>query len=295
MKFLLALLLMAWTAQAACIPPPNTYDAEAELWRNQVLTNGGSGILSGAAYRAGTLFMQQSKWWNVRPSLGRVNLYVGADTNAMQCAIIQDWFTGSFQQPDRLIAFVAGDFSESTGLTGNTTTKYLGCNGASGLFLDSFANPTNVHFASYNRSNTGDDHYTMGVQDNASNPFFYLLAAFSDGNSYAALGSNTVSFVSFADTNGIGFYTVSRGSTTSLIYYLNGAPKNTNTTADAAVTPHLGMVVHAVDTTGGVVIQNTSRTLSYYGIGYAVPTDRVKPYNDMVQDVQITMGRHVGP
>ncbi len=283
---LLAAILVFSARIHAAIPPPTTYDWEAQRWSTQVATNGGAGVLSGAAYRAGSTFMIQSKWWDVRRYIGRAQLYVGTDTNAMVFPIITDWQGTGLR--DVLNGFVAGDFTESTGLTGNTTTKYLECGS---LFLDGNTGPTNIHFAVYTRTNKHADVYSMGIQANSSEPLYALYISSSGGSSGAFLGS-IASTSTFADTNGVGLNLASRGSTTSLIYYLNGVSKNTNSTSDTSALSHIGMVVHALNSSG-VILLNTANTLSYYGLGLAIPADRTKPYNDMVQNVQTTMSRYV--
>jgi len=288
MKRYMLLLLLGVTANAACVPPPNTYEYEADQWRDRVTA--ASGTLSANAYRAGTMFLKQTKWWGVRPYLGRSNLYVGDSTNAMRVPIVGDWFTGSLS-PDSLQAFVAGDFAESTGLTGNGTTKYIipNGNGAGSLKLTGITVPTNLHFAIYVRTASAEASFAIGFQ-NAAAPRFYITAGpHADNGTYGGFGADG-NHVGIADTNGVGGYMVTRRSTTEIVLAKNGATVSTNTTSDTSSFPNLAVFVHAVDT------DNTpdafvAKTMSYYGIGFAIPNAQVKPYYDAVQNVQIRMGR----
>jgi len=285
MKRLLLSLWLTCAATAACIPPPNTYDYEAQVW------TGGAGAYSASAYRAGTVFMQQAKWWGLRPLLGRVNLYLGNDTNGLCKPIIRDWYTIS-SQLDGLRGFTAADFSESTGLTGDTTTKCLGVNGVDGaagnsawwLKLSDWTVATNVHMATYVRTGTNEATYLLGTQQNP--PTYYLTASFAN-ISYADTG---LAFASAPDTNGVGLYMATRRSTTDFTYYKNGSILCTNATSDTTAISSIGMIVHAFNT-AGVPGGHTSRTLSYYAFGFSIPDSLAQPYYKMVQNVQITMGR----
>ncbi len=279
---LLLLLLVTWAAGAACIPPPNTYDYEAQLWGSQA-------TYSGAAYRAGTVFMQQAKWWGLRPYLGRVNLYVGSDTNGLVNPIIRDWFSTS-DNLDSLVAFTAADFSETTGLTGNTTTKVLYPNGPSfPLRLSDKTTATNVHMAVYVRTPTNEASYNMGCIGLA--PQFIQYTFYVSGANNGTFNLMGTNYPSAPDTNGVGFYVQTRSAVTNAATYKNGVVLVTSTVTDNSPLPAGYMVVHACHADQGVDQLFSSRTLSYYAVGLAIPDPLAKPYNDMVQNVQIRMGR----
>jgi len=285
MRAFLLSLLIAWTANAACTPPPNTYDIFADTWRNQVLATGTP--LSAAAYRAGTVFMQQTGWWGVRPYLKRVNLYLGGTTNAMLIPIIRDWFSSS-DQSDSLVAFASTDFDETVGLTGNTTSKYLRCNGTPGLNLNGLTVSTNLHLSAYVRTSTNEASFTMGVQTGTTIPLFYLFVSSTGVQTSTQLGSTAIAV--YTDTTGVGFFVATRRSTTDLALFKNGVVQATDATSDTGVISSVDMVVHALNQ-GGTPALFTSRTLSFYGIGLTIPVALEKPYYDAVQNVQIRMAR----
>lgn len=291
MNRLVLFLWLAFSASAACIPPPNTWDYEANDWAFRVSTNGGT--ISGAANRAVTTFFQQAKWWGIRPLIGRANLYVGNNTNAMVVCQIRDWWDGTTDTVDKLIAFASGDFSEATGLTGDGTTKYLIPNGAVGfgVRLDAHTVSSNLHFAAYIRTPTNESSVLMGVQ--APNPFPYWLLYPSYGNlTYVQLGQ---AIDNTPDTNGVGFYMTTRRSSVDAATYKNGSVLVTQTTSDTALLSSAAgnLYVHAYNQTftAGLPLGFTTRTMSFYGVGTKVPVALAKPYYDMVQNVQITMGR----
>lgn len=281
MRVLFFLILTAWSAMAACTPPPNTWDYEAEKWRTNVVISGG--VLSGQAYRAGTVFMQQVKWWGVRPKLGRVNLYLGSDTNAMQCPVIWDWLGGTVVNDD-LVAFVDADYSETNGLTGNTSTKYLRCSKAVGLNLATFTDGQNIHFSQYNRT----------ASDEETNPAGINTASGTWGLVYSKLGQTYI-FMGALNTNvtdslGIGFYLTSRTSSTNAATYRNTVTVATETRSDTASLGSVAMVEHAMNVNGSI-LANTSRSICFYGIGLGIPDTLVVPYYTAVQNVQIALGR----
>ncbi len=290
MKKYLLILLLALSVKASCIPPPNTYDWEAQRWQTQVIAAGSS--LSSTAYRAGTVFMQQSKWWDIRSSLGRVNLYVGADLTAMAVPIIRDWWT-TVDGVDTFPSFVAGDFSETSGLTGNGTTKYLVMAGGGGgsVSLNGNTTATSIHLAVYVRTGTNESSYCIGTQDGSS-PFAPWHIAVSYANtSYGNMGNGAAS-MNFPDTNGVGFYMVTRRSTTDSALYKNGIFMTNDTTLNTTILVGNPVTVHTLDQPAvGLPGFPTSRTLSYYAAGFKIADSLAKPYNDMVQNAQIPFNR----
>lgn len=282
MRFLLLLLLLTWNAAASCVPPPNTYDFEARNWADvQIPASGGT--LSASSYRAATYFMQQVKWFGLRSRLGRVNLYLGNETNAMLCPIIYDW-TDATSTNDDLIAFAAGDYTEATGLTGNGSTKYLRPSKGSGVNLSAFSNHTNIHMAAYVRTSTDQASDEMGVAYAGTGN--YGIAAGNGGNTYIFMGNNTPSV---ANTNG-GFVLSTRTASNSSVTYKDAVSIVTDGSADSGSLGAGSPVVHAFNSVG-VIAAFSSRTLSYYAFGFSIPAALVSPYNIAVQNVQKSLNR----
>lgn len=286
MKRLLSVLLLF-----ACLPVHAAFinacsDAEAVRWQSQVLTNGGS--LSAAGYVAGTRFLIQAKIWGVRPLLKRVNLDVGNNTNAALVPIIREWWSGTGDDVDSAVAFVAADFNESSGWTGDGTTKYRIPNGnaVGGVQVSGLTTSTNLHLALYVRSGSNESAYSIGVQNNTPFPTAGLPVSYG-GSSYITIGTN---LVGTTDANGVGCYLSTRRSTTNASLYKNGVALLDSSTSDTAGLPTGIIYVNAINLTY-FGPSPTSRTLSYYGIGVAVPATLAKPYYDCVQNVQLTMGR----
>jgi hypothetical protein len=287
MRILLVLFLFVLTARATFFD--TSWDWEARRWQTNIVTSGGT--ISDSSYLTGVRFMNQVKQWGLRPLLGRVNLYLGNQTNAMLCPIITDWTAGGADNNDDLIAFAAADYDETIGLTGNTTSKYLRCSKSTGIGLGSFTSIDNVHSAVYVRTGSNEAGYSAGYAS-AANCSFGMPISYS-GQTHIEINL-TPPNNGVVSTNAIGFFLSTRvvsGGGTNRTTYQN----TTNIVTSAVCNGNLGSgqyVVHAFNS-AGVITAWTSRTLSYYGLGYGIPPALVAPYNIAVQNGQQAKGRRV--
>lgn len=285
MNRIIALLTLALclTVRAA-IPPPSTYDWEAYRWAFVHIPSQ-SGTILAQDYRAGTQFMLDVKKWSVRPRLGRVNLYLGNETNAMVCPIIYD-FIANGETNDVPVNFAATDYSRTNGLAGNTTSKSL--QGAVGGWgLASFVVHTNIHLAAYVRTPTNEATAVCGFGSPGGT--YQLLVSFS-GFTYNRLG--TTLGLNVADSNGQGFYLATRTATNSGIVYKNGAAIHTNS-ADEPGTIDGGFFLWHANNSAGVVGSWTSRAIGYIGVGLSIWPDQQAAYNIAVRKVQESVPRAV--
>ncbi len=280
---LAAILLVALpVVKASCIPPPNTYSFEAEAWRVRVGTNGGT--MSAITYRAGTVFGQELRWWGLRPLLvRRAGLYSGDNTNAM----LTPFYTNTDGSTiDETVAFVAADYTEATGLTGNGTTKYLRV-GQANTSLGSFCSHTNIHMALYIRTNNNTSTTSMGVAFAGTGN--YGVAARNNNLTYTFTGNNVVNV---ADTNGAGFYCITRTATNVANAYKNGVSIVQDSGNDNGAIGSGFIVVHAYNNVG-TPNNFTTRTISYYGMGQGIPAALAMPYRIAVRNFQVALGRAV--
>ncbi len=285
MKRWIAILTLLITAQCHAMFW-NLYDYEAQRWGTELFTKGGT--LSGSSYIAGTRFMLEVKSWGVRPLLGRVSLYLGSNTNAIQSPIINDWSGGApAQTNDVLKAFAAADYSETNGLTGNTTTKYIQPDTSGSSFGPHlFTAITNVHIAAYIRTPTNEQSFVMGQVYPAS---AYCLLKISYANvTEFSIGLNVPTV---ADTNGTGFYCATRTAANNGVMYKNGTAIITDSNTDIGVFTSGEAFVHCINSGGAV--GNTTRTLSYYAWGFKVSPALIGPYTTAVRNVQLALGRAV--
>jgi hypothetical protein len=291
MKALLLTLWLACGTLHAAMLGNNGWDWEAHNWRSNVFKLSAGGSLGSAGYQNGTLFMQNTKRWDVRRFLGRVNLYLGADTNAVSVCIIGDWFTTT-PTNDLLIAFTAADYSETNGLTGDAASKYIQLNGGNfTLPVAAGGAPTNFHMAAYVRTGIGG---TAGhIGGIVSGLGYWIMNVRNSSDVTTALldsGQPTA-----ADTDGTGFYVSTRGSSTLAHVFRNGTVFITDNTAMASsVFSNVSSVTHAINNSG-TIGSYSSKTLSYFAHGYAIPANREVAYNLAVQYSQKLALRKVGP
>ena len=286
MRNLLAIILLF-----ICLPVRAAFinscsDWEAIRWQTRIATSGGT--ISGSSYIVGTRFLQYSKVWGIRQYLGRVGLYIGTGTNAMLCPIIVDWFTTTVA-PDQLISFVSTDYSEATGLTGNTTTKSLAINSLTpGFSMPGQTSITNLHLAVYNRTASSQSGYCIGVAYTVGPTIVGLPISYANVT-YLEIGT-VANQVSVADTTGTGFYVATRRSDSRAIYK-NGSSILTSSAAAAGTLSGGQPFVHAEGAASGSPSLWTDRALSYYCYGFGVPDERESAYYVLVLNVQKAYNR----
>lgn len=290
MKLLLLTLWLACGTLHAAMTGNFGWEYEANTWRINADATGG--VLGSTAYNNGTQFMQNIKRWDLRRFIKRANLYIGADTNTLRVCIINDWFSPPAGN-DLLVAFTAADYSETNGLTGDTSSKYIVANGTQGGlgYLGNFTVRSNFHMAAYSRSGIGG---TAGhIAGVVGAPGYYIMNIRNSSDVTTALISSGQPTA--ADTSGLGFYVSTRGSETLAHVYRNGTVFITDSTSMAGTDfPVVGYVIHAIQ--NGVTVGSfSSKTLSYYALGFAIPTDREVPYNLAVKHSQELAQRKIVP
>lgn len=285
MKSLLSLLLVSCALHGAGIGFHNGFDYEARAWRSAVAVQ--SGTLSAESYQNGLQFMLHSKQWGLRPTFKRVNLYLGTDKNALEAPPIHD--IGS--STDTLTGKSSFTYSETGGLIG----VYGGGLSAGGITC---INPNistselltnSCHYALYILTPTNETSGGMGGYSPGFNPIGFLDVA-DGGNSRGFMWGNPGGIV-VSDSNGIGFYSVSRTSSTNLVLYKNGASIGTDTTASGGGPQPI--IVHAQDNSGDIAFAS-SRAYTYYAIGLGLDAAKEAVYQKLVQHVQINAKRAVG-
>jgi len=285
MKLFLASLFLLANLSAQPSFFDTTWNRDSYAWQTNIVTSGGT--ISVSSYLTGVRFINQVQQWGVRPRIGRANLYLGNQTNAMLCPIITDWSGGAPAViNDDLIAFVAADYSEATGLTGNTSTKYLRCSKATGLGISTFTVHTNLHMAVYVRTASNEASDEMGVAFAGTGN--YGIAAGNGGSTYIFMGLNTPST---ANTNA-GFVLSTRTASNAAVTYKNGTAVVTDNTADGGSLASGFLVVHAFNS-AGTVGGFDSRPLSYYAVGLSISATLQGPYRIAVRNVQLAKGRNV--
>jgi hypothetical protein len=271
------------------------YDWETQDWAKTRVPVFSSSVRSNE-YVATAKFMLKLKQvqlvgdaYTIGRKIKNCGVYLGADLNALRAPLVAPV---TYAPTNAITNFVAGDYT-ATGLTGNTTTKYL----ASNRSLSQDASIDSVHMAVYVQTASSESSYCMGTGHNfnpvSPNTFSYLAVSYANV-SYAHVGDGVNGVTTVADTNGVGLYVCTRTSALAggVSLYKNGASIATTANAPGGTAlPTEPMLIHAWhinDAAAGW----TSRTLSFYSWGTGLTaTDDLNLYR-FVQRLQTVMGRN---
>jgi len=185
------------------------------------------------------------------------------------------------------VNFVSGDYSETTGLTGDAATKYLNLN------VDSGTLGATGHMAFYSRADNGSssNRSCLGIINSGSTEMYWLGSTNPLTGAMARWGKTTLA------TSGAqmlkGFYLSQRASTTDLRVFRNGQQV---ASASAATTP---AVVNSLNVFAFAWNSNTTPLAhwntpgSFISMGSALTDQQITDYSAIVQTLQTNLGRAV--
>lgn len=251
-------------------------------WMKRVIANGGH-YTSLSVVSAD---VQNKLILPIGNKLLRWNSYIGGDLAA--CAVP---FSTTGNALDSQQNFVAGDYTEATGLTGNGSSKYV---------ITGFVPSTHA---------AGDNDWSCGVYvrtktsgtDAVLGCFVGALAncilqiCYSGTTNYGTAWSNAAGadYATGADSAGIGHYLLSRTATNSLVLYKNGvAQYSTATPAGSKLTLNQGIYVHGYNNAGGPT-GYSSRALGGYHFLKGLSATEVAVLYNTIQSGNRVLGRQV--
>src|SRR6185436_18635558 len=182
----------------------SSLDSEVYAWME--LVRAASGHYTSLSVVANDTWIKMVKAAGIRSKIHRANTYVGSDLTCVARPLITD----AQNVYDVLNNFVAGDYSESTGLTGGGTRN-----------LDTSTLPTgfmpsdnNGHMALYNRWNLIDANVPMGAGTGTN--FDYLIPGNTGSMSHISMTNTGTAAIMSGDTDPRGFYVGTRTTATDL-------------------------------------------------------------------------------
>jgi hypothetical protein len=187
--------------------------------------------------------------------------------------------------------FVSGDYSESTGLTGDGGSKWLSSGAALSALYNIDGTNHAMSYGCYLRTASNFSSLQMGTYDGAN--YSYLSIA-NGGNDYFAMTDNGAGIAGVADNNGHGFYLGVRLSTTSMKLYKNGSQIATTATPGTLTSSAITIFTHAVNNNNGggaVAPDNRAWAGSQLSIDFDA-TQQLNLYNAW-QAFQTSLGRQV--
>ena len=263
---------------------------EANAWRTAVVANGGS--VSASTMRAVSKFCADIDAAGIRDRFYRLNLFAGTGLNACLVPLYRGQSRTGTQYGNATDTnngpFVSGDYSESSGLTGNGTNQYLN----TGFNVDQLPGAADCHLSSYIRG-TQDIAATrtlVGTMFNGFSDIYRLILTTSGAGTYRLYGelgkAVAVSNTSRPNANG-GLMLISRTSTTSLRLYDDGAFLTQNTGSTAELTSAVPIFVFARN--GPAEYYNG--TMAGYSIGGGMSNAEVTSFYNVMNTFQTALGR----
>jgi hypothetical protein len=258
------------------------FDADARAWAAAVTAAGGTySTTTLAAISAFCVSAKANGYWS---KLTRINLLCGNNLTAARVPLK----AGGGASIDTNVSFVSGDYSESTGLTGNGATKHL----RTGLTPNGTLTLNDTHLAVYNRApNATGGQIGIGVDDAVS--FFQTYSPLSTGSFFSDQynSSGAAGRISGAVTAPYRLLVASRTASNSHVIYQDGASVASSATSGGGL-PNLPFYVFATNG-NGVAGQFTAMPLAAYSIGAGLTAGEVASFSADMQTFQTALGRNV--
>lgn len=272
------------------------YHPEALAWKSAVLANGG---LVGANLKSVSDFCKAIDAAGIRASFLRLNLFMGGNLAAARVPLYRGASPTGTQYGGSIDVnngpFVAGDYSEATGLTGNGATKYLDTGLTFASLIAFGMHYDDDHACAYVRTPAAGTY--LGGVDTGDHSSAYWLAYDGTGVTFYSgdpFGDASVNGLSTQGGMFIGHRTAS-----SFSMFRNNVDITASSTSnyqndfDYPLTPPK-VLVFAQGNPYGSNGNESSATLAAYSIGTAFATSAQKTayYNAMLT-LQTALGRNV--
>ena len=217
-------------------------ELDVPLWMQRVTANGGH-------YTSLSVVANDTVVKMARPiysKLLRVNTYTGGDLAACVIPLVNVGLAMG-DTKDTAQNFVSGDYSESTGLTGDGSSKYM----STGFVpITHWTSDNDCSYGAYLRTNTSDAGWILGINlasgaTNEPRMVISLSGTLNAASLFSTVGGSDQTVAT--DTNGLGHYLASRTASNSLILYRNGSNQASTTTPTGSrgSDVNVGFFVHA--------------------------------------------------
>jgi hypothetical protein len=186
------------------------------------------------------------------------------------------------------LTFSGGWTHSSTGADPNGTNAY------SNTFLvpNTSLTNTSTHLSIYLREDSNGLYFDIGSAQVDSSRIMDIYARYL-GNALGDSGNYTISRISVAVANSLGFYNVKRTANNNLKLFKNGIEIGSNTSTDTTLLPTANVYISAALPGDTNVQQYSPREVAFATIGDGLTdTDAANLYT-IVQKYQTTLGRQV--
>lgn len=268
--------------------PRQTLHPEALAWKSAVIANGGS--VSGTTLSAVSQFCKSIDAAGLRSRIYRLSLVTGANLSAALVPLYRGPVFGGTaygNATDTNTNFVSGDYSLTTGLQGNGTTKYL----QTGLTPDTIGVSTG-HIA------TGFDTYVpattesvLGASNGTTDRYTIFSSVGVTKKLRAYWGANSpAETVDYGASTPGGLYVSTRTSATSLTLYNNGSSVATLATSVTPGACPYDITISGVNSTGSPSGGFSGKT-KCYSLGLSLTAAQVTALTTAFQAFMAAIGR----
>jgi hypothetical protein len=185
------------------------------------------------------------------------------------------------------VNYIAGDYTEATGLTGDGSTKYINLGATpSGIFT-----ANNCHLSAYVRTDNAQagNRLLMGVSD--ATPHSYYIGSLVPASQVDARAGQTTTATG-ATALLKGFYHSQRIASTDLKLYRNGTQIATVSAATTGVPCTINMFAGAFNNNGAPAAY-VNTPLSFVSVGTSMSAQEITDFYTIVQTLQTNLGRSV--
>jgi len=271
-------------------PSSSAIHKEAAAWKTAVVSNGGS--VSGSTLKAVSKFCRDIDAAGLRGIFYRLNLFAGTGLNAALVPLYRGPSSSGTQYGNTVDTnvgpFVSGDYSESSGLQGNGTSKYLQTGFPGNTVLAG-----NRHQSAYEIARDPNAYrLLMGVQDDAGGTYYWTL-----GNGAAATTTSASFYFSVSSTNNTvgGHWVASDAASNYFGLYKNGVISASSANTTKATANARTVLVFASNTNPNSVAPGnyTAARMGGYSIGLGMSASQAAAYYTAMQALQTALARNV--
>ena len=189
------------------------------------------------------------------------------------------------------LSFTTGWTHTSSGITPNGTST----------FAETFFNPRNnatlynQHLSYYSRTQTatGTNTDIGAFQNSAPDVYVNSIAVFrSDNISVGNINSNDTTRLTPSETDGRGYYILSRTANNSLKLYKNNTTKATSTTTTTLINPNLGITIGGLNV-DGTVSQYSNKQCAFCSIGDGLTDTQASNFYTRINTLMTYFGINV--
>jgi len=275
--------------------PTSTTHPEAADWANRVRTNGGT--VRGSTLNAVSKFCRDIDAAGIRDRFFRLSLMCGnsdASLNAVRTPLFRGPSLGGTQYggtTDTNNNFVAEDYSETSGLQGNGSTKYLD----TGVPMN-FANLRNYHLSSYVSSITSGNPGFIGADtngDGVSPRAFQALISFGTAPRqwiWYNIGTSFRESNSSSNSYAPGLLTGVGSASANNLYVGATSVASALAATSETISQTFPIYVFATNNNSAAGTYANAR-LGGYSLGLTMTATQVGQYNAALADFNSAMGR----